>query len=216
MSTATKSIEEMTSEEIEQMLAKRKEKERRIKEKTKAAYESERDDLVTDLVLKAKSVNELLSKFKEELHVYFEEHKEKLNDYGGVRSNSKGGFSLVHSSGEIKATRLRSTQPVWDERAEKSLELINDFLHTTVKKSHRKLFEVLLSYIQKNKSGDLEYAKVMDLISHRDKWKDERWLKGLDLLEESFSIAFRSFSYAFYVKDKDGKWEPININFSSL
>jgi len=216
MSTATKSIEEMTSEEIEQMLAKRKEKERKEKLKLKQAYEDSRDQLVSRLVKQAKEVHELLSVFKDELHKEFDEHKEKLNQYGGIPGNSKGGFSLVHSSGLIKATRLRSTQPVWDERGEKALELLTDFLHTTVKKSNRKLFEILIEFIQKNKSGELEYAKVMNMLSHRDKWRDERWLKGLDLLEESFSTTFRSFTYAFYTKGKDGKWEPININFSSL
>lgn len=216
MATKTKSIEDMTSAEIEQMLAKRKEKERKAKLKAKQEYEQRRDDLVDKVVNKAWEVNALLSDFKNQLHEEFEKHKEELNQYGGIPGNSKGGYSLVHSSGKIKATRLRSTQPVWDERAEKSLELISDFLRTTVKKSHNKLYEVLITYIQKNKSGDLEYSKVMELISHRDKWKDERWLKGLDLLQESYKVDFRSFTYAFYFKDTDGKWKPISINFSSL
>ena len=62
-----------------------------------------------------------------------EKHREKLNEYGKIRSNSKGGFSLMHSDKTIRIKRRRDTQPTWDERSTKALELIHAFLYDTVK-----------------------------------------------------------------------------------
>ncbi|WP_107039933.1 DUF3164 family protein [Brumimicrobium mesophilum] len=214
--TKEKSIHEMTSKEIEVFMKKKRAAEQKAYEKEKKEYEDERDATVLDLIYKAEAVNEALKEFKNTCHETFEAHKERLDKYGGIRSNSKGGFSLTHANGNMKATRIRSTTPQWDERSEKAIELISDFLRTTVKKRDAKLFEILISFIQKNDKGELEYAKAMHLFKHRDKYDDPRWVKGLDLINESFSIAFRSYGYTFSVKDKEGKWENIDINFTSL
>lgn len=216
MSTQTKSVDEMTSAELEQMLNARRQKEQKEKEAKRQAYESERDIVVDELINGALGLNEGLIAFKSAIHQIFDEHQVKLSEYGGIRSNSKGGFSLIHSSGEFKVSRVRSTQPVWDERSQKAVELIGDFLKDTVKKRDKKLFEILMDFIQKNEKGQLEYAKVMHLFKHKDKYNDPRWVKGLDLIQESYSVNLRGYGYDFYRKDKEGKWERIDINFSSI
>ena len=98
----------------------------------------------------------------------------------------------------------------------KPIELIKDFLADTVKKRDKDLYEILISFISRNANGDLEYAKVMNLMQHRDTFKDERWLSGLDLIKESFSIHFKAYSYEFKIKDKTGKWQPLNLSFTSI
>ena len=211
-----KSIHEMTSKEIEVLMKEKRAAEQKQYDKEKKEYEAERDAKVLELLHKAEAVNEALTAFKNTCHETFEAHKERLDKYGGIRSNSKGGFSLTHSNGNLKATRIRSTMPQWDERSEKAIELISDFLRTTVKKRDAKLFEILISFIQKNEKGELEYAKAMHLFKHRDKYSDERWVKGLDLIHESFSTILRGYGYEFSTKDKEGKWEKIDINFTSL
>jgi len=211
-----KSIHEMTSKEIEVLMKEKRAAEQKVYEKEKKDYEEKRDILVLEMVEKAQMINDAISAFKNSCHEHFIQHKEKLDEYGGIRSNSKGGFSLIHSSGNFKATRIRSTMPVWDERSEKAVELIGDFLRTTVKKRDAKVFEILIGFIQKNKDGDLEYARVMELFTYKDSFQDERWVKGLDLINESFSTILRGYGYEFSTKDKEGKWEKIDINFTSL
>jgi hypothetical protein len=107
--------------------------------------------------------------------------------------------------------------PQWDERSDKALELIADFLRDTVKKKDIKLFEILFSFIQKNEKGDLEYSKVMHLLQHKGKYNDPRWLEGLELIQESYNVQLRGYGYEFYSKDEiTGKFEKVEINFTAL
>ena len=209
-------VVEMTDAQLEAELQKRKAKKLKEQKAAKEKYENEKQQTVLNLVGGAQRLHDVLSNFKEECHQIFEEFHAKLTEYGGIRGNSKGGFSLVSEDGLMKCSRVRSTEPVWDERSQKAIELIKDFLADTVKKRDKDLYEILISFISRNANGDLEYAKVMNLMQHRDTFKDERWLSGLDLIKESFSIHFKAYSYEFKIKDKTGKWQPLNLSFTSI
>ena len=211
-----KSVEEMSAQELEQLLAKKKQEERIEREKKKQAYEAERNVVVETVVSKAQEISGILKAFKNELNEAFELQKERLDQYGAIRANSKGGFSIQDSLGRFKAVRTRATQPSWDERSEKAMELISDFLRDTVKKKDQKLYDILKTFIQKNDKGELEYSKVMHLLSHKDKYDDARWVEGLNLIQESYSIIFRGYGYEFHVKNDEGKWTKVEINFTAI
>lgn len=207
---------EYTEEQLEQMLAKKKAAKKAKREKERKEYEKNRDESVIDMTDKAKILGTKMVEFKKLCHELMDHQSAKLKEYGSMNKNSKGGFSITHSSGELRVTRTRSTQPHWDERSQKAVELIKDFLGDTVKKRDQDLYEILISFIQKNEKGDLEYDKVMHLLSHEDKFTDKRWMEGLKLIKESYSVHVRGYGYEFKVKDDQGKWLSIPLNFSSI
>lgn len=207
---------DFTAEELEQMLSERRKKDAEAREKRKKAYEERRDKKVQIMVMQALEFQNSLKEWKDELHAIFEEQLKQLNEYGSVPGNSKGGFSLVHSSGDFKAARVRATKPTWDERAQKAVTLISEFLRDVVKKRHEDLFDILMDFIQKNDKGELEYSKVMNLFKHMHKWNDPRWIEGLNLIRESYSVHLKGYAYEFFVKDPEGKWDRIDINFTQL
>ncbi len=157
-----------------------------------------------------------LKAFKKKCHDTMDLQEEGLKEFGKISKRSKGGFSITHSTGTRRVTRVRRMEPLWDERAIKATELIKDFLFDKVKKSNRKLFEVLLTFIERDKNGNLEYSKVMNLIKHEDKWSDPRWVEGLKLVKDSFSYRLRGYNYEFKIADKDGKFKNIELSFASI
>lgn len=212
-------LKDLTPEERKRLmlqLAEEEKKEQKQIEKRRKMYEEARDVMINCQYAEACEIAGILKEFKDRLHAAFEHHEEELRKYGGIRSNSKGGFSLIHSNGDIRVRRLRGTEPVWDERGAKGVDLIADFLKDTIKKRDLDTYEILIGFIQKNDKGDLEYSKVMQLLQHRDRFDDERWLKGLSLIQESYSISLRAYSYNFQKKNAEGKWESLEINFTSI
>lgn len=217
MTTQAATIEkELSIEELEAILKQKVNERNKLKERERKQYEKGRDTEIEVLINEAIQLTERLQNFKTRCHDIMQRQEVKLRDYGDIRSNSKGGFSITHSDGLRRVTRRRDTVPNWDERGEKGMDLVKDFLHTTVKKRDKDLFEILISFLEKNKAGDLEYGRVMALLSHRKKFSDNRWLEGLRLIEESFSINFRQFAYEFKTRNEAGKWENHTLNFSSL
>jgi hypothetical protein len=209
-------ITQLSSSELEALLANKKQQEAKEQEKERKAYESERDSDVIELADLAVEIETLSHKLKQLTHAKMEKHQEKLNGYGKIRSNSKGGFSLTHSNNSIRIKRKRDTQPTWDERSTKALELIHAFLYDTVKKRDKDVFEMLIGFLVKNKKGDLDYASVMNLLNHETRFDDVRWKEGLRLLKQSYSSYLKGYQYYFEKQNSEGRFEKIELNFSAL
>lgn len=212
-----KPIDQLSNEELEKVIDHRKKAEKAKAEKERKDYETSRDSDAVSLFENADYLGTQLNLFKEECHKILQKHQEKLNEYGSIRSNSKGGFSMVSTDKKIKIRRRRDTQPSWDERSTKALELIHAFLNDFVKKRDQKMFEILMGFLVKNKKGDLEYSSVMNLLQHEDKFDDNRWKEGLRLIKESYSSYLKGYQYDFeFLNEISGKYEKIELNFSAL
>lgn len=206
----------LTTAQLKELLASREKEEREAQEKARKAYEKDRDRIVSDLMAEAAYLAERMEVFKKKCHEVMDAQAVKLEEYGEIRSNSKGGFSVTHSAGNLRITRRRDTEPYWDERGTKAIALVKEFLYDTVKKRDIKTFEVLMSFLERNKNGDLEYSKVFILLQHESKWDDPRWKEGLRLLKESYSINLKGYGYEFKSLDDEGKWENLKLNFSGI
>ena len=149
--------QELSTAELEQLLANRKKDERAKAEKEKAAYEQGRDEMITKVITTAKALFRELGEFKQFCHIEMDNQAVKLSEYGKLRSNSKGGFSVTDSEDTMRVTRRRDTEPVWDERSTKAVELIKDFLGDAIKKRDTKMYEILMSFLERNAAGELEH-----------------------------------------------------------
>lgn len=209
-------LSDLSIAELESFLSQKKVEDAKKREASKKAYEKDKNNLIESLYDEANELALMIERFKNKCHVIMDKQAERLKEYGGIRSNSKGGFSLSHSDGITMVTRRRDTDPSWDERATKAVELIKDFLGDTIKKRDLKLHDILMGFLERNSKGDLEYAKVMDLLQHEDKFDDVRWQTGLQLIKESYSQHFKAYGYEFKRKNNAGKWQTLTLNFSSL
>ncbi len=212
-----KPLGELTAEELQQVLDHKKAAEKKALQRERKQYEAKRDMDMEKLISVAQSAYNELSALKSMAHETLEFHQEKLNEYGTIRSNSKGGFSMMSTDKKFKIRRRRDTQPVWDERSTKALELIHAFLNDFVKKRDQKMFEILMGFLVKNKKGDLEYSSVMNLLQHEDKFDDARWKEGLRLIRESYSSFLKGYQYDFEIlNETSGKYEKLELNFSAI
>lgn len=209
-------VNEMSSEQLEQLLEKKKKEERKAFASAKAKYEASRNKAVDYVMNNAIELQGIMTQFKREVSEMMDEQALLLAEYGKIRGNSKGGFTVSNADDTFRITRRRDTEPAWDERGQKAVEMLREFLGDTIKKRDVKLFEILMSFLQRNEKGELEYARVMNLYNHEDKFDDPRWKEGLRLLKESYSIHLRGFGYEFKRKDKEGKWINVSLNFSGL
>lgn len=207
---------DLTDEQLEQILANRKKEKQLALQKEKTAYEKAKNNNIELLMAEANEIALLMSRFKAKVHAIMNEQEIKLNEYGQIRTNSKGGFSITHVDGSQRITRRRDTKPVWDEKASKATDLIKEFLSDIIKKRDLKLYEILIKFLEKNNKGDMEYAKVFGLLEHEDKFDDKRWTEGLRLLKESYSSGFKGYAYEFQTLNQVGKWESKSLNFYAL
>lgn len=212
-----KNINEMTDAELEKALEARKKAKEAQRKKEKEAYESQRDSMIISLVDKAQELSKELSKFKGVVFQEIEAFQELANKYGDIRSNSKGGFSLRTNNGEFKVSYFRNIINNFDERADKALALIKEFLESTVKKRDLQSYKIISTLLVRNKAGDLNVSRVIQLLDLRHEFTDKRWTEAIRLLEESYRDRPIAYNISFFQRNETtGKDELIPLNFSAI
>lgn len=218
MTTTTQPIDltKVSSAELENILRERKKEEAAERSERKKEYESDRDRVVKFMVETAKGLQDQLLDFKIACHASFNDFREKSLEYGDIRTNSKGGFGLRTSDGKLLARLERNVVHEFDERADLALVLIREFLESTIKKKDLAIYKMISNLIERNKSGDLKPERVASFLNIRNNFSDERWVKAMTLLEESYREREVSYNVSFYEKDQLGKDQPVSLTFSSL
>jgi Protein of unknown function (DUF3164) len=214
-------LEDLTDEQRSKLLDDLKQVEdqkRHARIQKRKDYENRRDKRVKKMVMSALSFTQKMAAFKEMAAELMEEQHAELNEYGEIKTSSKGGFQVVSKDGKFKVVRSRDTDPKWDETAHKGVEILRSFLDEVVRvrQADKAIFEMFMDFLAKNAKGELEYSKVMLFLQHEDKFDDARWKEGLRLLREGYAIEFKKFSYEFFVKDDEGKFVRVPLNFSQL
>jgi hypothetical protein len=214
----TTSIKDMTPEQREKLreeLRKEEAADLKRKEAARRGYVKLRDQRVRKLCVKAQAQTQQLQEFKSQAAEFMEELHAELSNYGEIKKSSKGGFQVITSDGKFKAVRTRDTDPKWDERSIKGIAILRDFLENKVT-GDPKILEMFMDFLARNEAGDLEYSKVMMFLQYQDKFPDEEWKEGLRLLREGYSVDFKKFAFEFYMRNDEGRWVRIPLNFSQL
>lgn len=206
----------MTVEQLEQLLAEKKKEEKQLRLQKKAEYEKKRDELINSVIGRAKVLHDQMRDFKQYCLEQLESFRETAAEYGDIRSNSKGGFSLRHNETQELVSLDRNVTNEYDERASMAEDLIKEFLEDKVKKKDAQTYRTIRALLDRNSQGDLTPSRVASLLKVRDNYSDERWVKAMDLFEESFRIREISYSVSFYRKDDMGKDKAISLSFPSI
>ena len=209
-------LSQLTDEQLAAALKKRNEAKKAEQEAMRKEYEKDREALIGSLCAEADELSEWIKNFHSESLQRLLAFRERTKEYGGVRSNSKGGYSLESKDGQWKVSLEYRRIMGFDERIVLAEDLIKDFMGDTVKKNSKNLYGLLMGFLEKNKEGKLEPARVMELLAHEDKFEDERWKKAIALIKESYSQKDSKYYMNFARKSESGKWENVNLSFSSL
>jgi hypothetical protein len=207
----------LSIEQLEKLLAQKKREEvERIKAE-REAYENYVNAETSNIVKDALRVHDMLKSFHEGTSTKLSSMREKLNEYGMISSNSKGGYHRVTPDGNYKVVYKYTTICNWDERAEKAEDLLRDFLGDTVKKRDAKLHRVISSILEKNAEGRLEYSRIQSLYALENEFDDPRWKEAIRLFKESYYAAGSKMRIEVYQRTEiSGKWELITLNLSQF
>lgn len=209
-------LENLSSAELEKLLAEKKKQEKEQRQKLKREYEAKRDAMVSKMVNLAIEQHIKLKEFKDKAMAEVEAFRELAKTYGDIKSNSKGGFGLRTKDQKYMMVLDRNTKPEYDERAGMAEQLLKEFLEDKVKKHDLKVYRTISALMERNKKGDYTPARIASLLKIKDNYDDVRWIKAMELFEESFQNRTISMSLSFYIKDENGKDQLISLSFPSL
>ncbi|MDM1093397.1 DUF3164 family protein [Myroides odoratimimus] len=201
----------LSTADLRAELEKREAKEREVKEQSRIAYESMKEDVVMSLVHIAEAESQKLKDFKSHAFESMNALYALLLEYS-ERRTGKGNFQVEY--GDCKVEYRRQGIASFDEKADQAEQHIIDFV-TKRFENDQDTKDLIMSLLER-KNGQLDVLLIQKLYTMESRFDDENWRKGIELLKESYQYNHSKDYIRFFKRNENGEWKSINLNFASL
>ena len=175
-----------------------------------------RDDLVRELVGKAKAASAILADFKTKAFGDIGAFVEMSGEQYGVKLGGvKGNVTLLSFDGRFKIVRQIQEHLVFDERLQAAKQLIDECIQTWTEGSRDEIKALINDAFQVNKEGKINTARVLGL--KRLNINDEKWLRAMQAIADSVQVAGSKPYIRIYerVGDTD-QYQPISLDVAAV
>lgn len=171
------------------------------------------------LAKKAIQINKVLAEFKSDIIKICDEIVEAVRSENEIKTNSKGNFTWYNFDQSIKIEvnvnqSIKFDEILIDGAKEKLLHLIEG--NVTAEEFIK---SIILDAFQTT-NGKLDTRRVLGLKRHTgritNKVVKEEWDEAMSLIDKAIIRPESRSYYKIYIKDSEGKFEPIDLNFSSI
>jgi len=216
MSTAVIDITQLSPEQKAELMAQLNQEQElaEMEARTKRElYEQQRETTIQSLMGQALEINDIMQGFKNEAFAELRFLSEFISETT-TKEDWKGNFTIKSRDGKFKIEYSRQVLGDFDERSNEAVNLISEFVSERYQQDAptRKLVVSLLE----RKNGQLDIKMVQKLYAMENEFSDEKWLKGLQLLKDSWQSGDSKEYVRFWQKDSANGWKAIKLDFASL
>ena len=174
-----------------------------------------RNDVVNNLIAKAKAQSEQIKSFKE---FAFDEIAQFISisaeQYNLKTKGKKGNVTLNSFDGRYKIERAYADKIAFDEQLQIAKEKIYECIQNWSAGANSKLISMVNFAFQTDKKGQVSADRILGL--RRLKIQDEKWLEAMMALSESINVVSSKGYVRFYERVGDSDcWKPIPLNIAA-
>lgn len=209
---AQKPIAELTAEERAFVIREAENIERKEKEAQRAEYERIRNEAVNGIGAKMRNLRDQVEKAKEDIIRMLTDVYELLKLHSNrTGDDDQGNFTLVNEDASLKVVYRNKKLMYYDERSNEAEKYIKDFLASEI--DNEDIRKLVLTCLERTNS-QLDPSLVQKLTGMRDRFDNPDWHKGLDLLQESYTVLDTKLYISVYEKSDLGEWLHISTDFA--
>lgn len=178
--------------------------------------DKERDRLVNELVGKARSVSNVLAKFKVEafgdIAAFIDLSAEQ---YQAQLGGKKGNLTLYSFDGKYRIQRAIQDRIAFDERLQAARVLIDECLADWTEGASPELQAIVNQAFDTDKEGQINTARVLSL--RRLDIKDERWLRAMNAIGEAVQVVgSKSYIRVYERIGETDQYQPISLDIAGV
>lgn len=174
-----------------------------------------RDELVLEIVEKAKVLNKALSEFKasafQDIQAFIDLSAEKYNAQIGGR---KGNVTLNSYDGRYRILRANQDHIVFDERIQAAKALIDECLKDWTDGARSEIRAIIDRAFEVDKQGNLNTGRILTL--RRVDIKDPRWLEAMQAISDSIQVLGSKSYIRVYMRKGGDNYIQIPLDISSV
>lgn len=175
----------------------------------------ERDAVVTSLIGKVKTVRQQLIDFKAlafgDITAFIDLSLEQYDVHVG---GSKGNITLYSFDGKYKIIRQIQDSIRFDERLQAAKVLIDECIQSWSADSNDHIKVLINDAFQVDREGKISTGRVLGLRRHNI--DDPKWKQAMEAIGDSINVVDSKSYVRFYERDKDGKYQPISLDFANV
>lgn len=164
----------------------------------------------------ALQLNERLNVFKQEIKEICEKVYATYMEEQNNEKATKGNFTWYNFDRSIKIEVSINERIEFDDMAITACkDKLNQFLSDNVESKDAFIKEMVLDAFETSR-GKLDAKKVMSLLRYRSKIKATLFQEALNLLESSIRRPDSKMYFRVWHRNEAGKYENVELNFSSI
>ncbi len=175
-----------------------------------------RDDLVKEIVAKARAMADCLAELKASTFADIEAFIElSAERYGAKLGGKKGNVSLVSFDGRYKVQRAVQETLTFDERLQAAKALIDECLTAWTQGARSEIRALIDNAFAVDKEGNISTGRILTL--RRLEIKDPKWLQAMDALSDSIQVQCSTSYIRVYERIGDtDKYQQIPLDVAGV
>lgn len=174
--------------------------------------DKKKDKFASKIVAKAEALNKKLTEFKQMLVEGGDEIWAEMQEAEGVRTGKKG-YSISSFDKNIKIEMNQSERIEFDDQIEIAKALINEYLDEKLNDTDADL-KALVHHAFETRSGQLDTKRVIGLF--KLKINHSKWIRAMEIIKKSMSSNLSKRYVNIFVKNANGEYKDVKLNFSAL
>ncbi|WP_315351949.1 DUF3164 family protein [Segatella oris] len=214
----TVNIKNLSKEERAQLLAELQNEEKQSRIQRRETYESLRAELLHSVEERLQTVAADVQSFHDWLQGEVEGFVGVMRDYGQLRKSDQRSYTIT--DGDFRLEIASNKVKGFDERADLAAERLIDYLKRYMKKSEKgaddPMYQMAMTLLERNKSGDLDYKSISKLYELEDKF-DSEYSEIMGLFKEANVVQKNAVNYYFSKRNPETNvWRRIEPSFCRM
>lgn len=135
----------------------------------------------------------------------------------GIEKKSKGNYTWYNFDRSVKIEVNVSEPIVFDSLTiTAAKEKLDEFLDANIESKNSFIKQMIIDAFETQRSGSLDTKQVLKLTSYEDKVKSPKFSEAIKLIREAIRRPKSKTYRRVWIKGKDGKYQNVELNLSSL
>lgn len=211
-------LSKLSSKELAELLAQKKDEERQQALVKRSAYEGIRAELVRKIEVKTLAVIEEVSGLHTFVCAETSAFRDVLSEYGQLRNPGQLSFTIKEGNFkvEVKSNKVKRFDERADVAAARLVEFLLGWVEKTPEGTENLMYQLAMTLLERNKYGDLDYKSISKLYEMEERFGSDEYTAIMKLFRESNIVEGNAINFYFSRKDDMGVWRKLEPSFNRL
>ncbi|SDE73436.1 DUF3164 family protein [Riemerella columbipharyngis] len=212
-----KPIAELSSAELEQVMAHKRAEERKALDTAREAYQQDKEAYIGQLLDAFKEQAETLKKIKGiAINEGLALNNRIYEINGKTPKEDQKTFTIKNEDDTARVVIDRQERFEFTEEAQVHITAIKDLFKEKFEQRNKGFYALLDSILMRNSKGDYDAKLLTKARLQVRKIGDEALISEFDKLQDCMRVVGTSTYIRVYERDENKKWRDISLNFSSI